>query len=226
MDTRTSIDDLLDLNDFNPQNEKEEYMGFHENVEKYAAQSNENEMKHGYPENTPPPDMYLKTLEKSRHFPPTGIRQSMTIDDHKADVRENYNGPNSEQSYMYHDMNPNNPFNNNNHMNNDFNVDHDQSGNHHGPPHGPPHDHHHGPPHDHHHGPPHNTMHNKESYATPIMYEMPMNHHNHSCMNISDHIQNCRICSRYYDTDKTIYLVVIVILLVIIALLIRKILNL
>ena len=38
METRTNIDDLLDLQDFDPQSEKEEYMGFHENIEKYAAQ--------------------------------------------------------------------------------------------------------------------------------------------------------------------------------------------
>ena len=150
METRTNIDDLLDLQDFDPQSEKEEYMGFHENIEKYAAQSNENEMKHGYPENTAPPDMYLKTLEKSRNFPPTGIRQSMSINDHKADVRENYNGANSEQSYMYHDMNPNNPFYNNfeqrEHYNNpqSGHQHHDQSGNqYHAQHHAQHHDQHH-----------------------------------------------------------------------------------
>ena len=33
--SRTRIDDLMDLNDFNPDQEKEQYMGFHENIENH-----------------------------------------------------------------------------------------------------------------------------------------------------------------------------------------------
>lgn len=48
----------------------------------------------------------------------------------------------------------------------------------------------------------------------------------HSCLDIAGHIQDCPICSRFYNTDKTIYIIIIVILSLICLLLIKKILNL
>ena len=42
----TNINDLLDLNDFNPNNEKEQYKGFHENVDKYEGEFKDGK-KHG-----------------------------------------------------------------------------------------------------------------------------------------------------------------------------------
>ena len=191
--SRTRIDDLLDLDDFNPEQEKEQYMGFHENIEKYAAQSNENEMNHGYPENTPPPDMFLKTLEKSRNQPPTGIRPTMSLERYQPNNVDD-NGPQFQPPPQFQQPPP------------QFQQ----------------------PPPQFQQTPPQHFQqeHIQENFnnATPIHDEI--GHHGNHCLNISDHIQNCRICSKYYDTDKTIYIIIIVILLVICALLIRKVLDL
>ena len=55
----------MDLDNFDPQNEKENY-GDYENIDQYAAQSSQTALGNGYPENTPPPEMqpwkHLKKL--------------------------------------------------------------------------------------------------------------------------------------------------------------------
>ena len=48
----------------------------------------------------------------------------------------------------------------------------------------------------------------------------------HSCLDVNSHIQDCPICSRFYNNDKTIYIIIIVILSLICLLLMKKILNL
>ena len=45
-----------------------------------------------------------------------------------------------------------------------------------------------------------------------------------SCIEIAKHIKNCPICSKFYDTDKSLYIIVIIILLIFCILLLKKIL--
>jgi len=46
-----------------------------------------------------------------------------------------------------------------------------------------------------------------------------------SCITIAQHIDTCPICSKLYDTDKTLYLLVIFGLLIACFLLVRRLLN-
>ena len=46
-----------------------------------------------------------------------------------------------------------------------------------------------------------------------------------SCIEIANHIKSCPICSRFYDNDKSIYIIVIVILVIICVILFKKILE-
>ena len=54
-------------------------------------------------------------------------------------------------------------------------------------------------------------------------------HHNHhrelSCMEIAQHVKNCPICSKFYDNDKSIYIVAIIILSIFCIILLKKILD-
>lgn len=47
-----------------------------------------------------------------------------------------------------------------------------------------------------------------------------------SCIEISEHISQCPICSKFYSPDNTIYIVLIVILVVLCLMLLKKIVNL
>ena len=46
-----------------------------------------------------------------------------------------------------------------------------------------------------------------------------------NCLEIAEHVQNCPICSKFYNTDKTIYIVSIVLLALICVILLKKILD-
>lgn len=46
-----------------------------------------------------------------------------------------------------------------------------------------------------------------------------------NCIDIARHIQDCPICSKFYSSDKTIYIIVIVILAIVCLLLLKKVLN-
>lgn len=46
-----------------------------------------------------------------------------------------------------------------------------------------------------------------------------------NCVDISNHVQGCPICSRFYHSDKTIYIIVIVLLSIVCLLLLKRILN-
>jgi hypothetical protein len=46
-----------------------------------------------------------------------------------------------------------------------------------------------------------------------------------NCRDIAEHVKNCQVCGKLYNTDKTIYIIAIVLLLIICAILLRKILN-
>jgi len=47
-----------------------------------------------------------------------------------------------------------------------------------------------------------------------------------SCLDVAEHIANCPLCSKFYSTDKTIYIVAIVALSIICILLLKKVLDL
>jgi hypothetical protein len=55
------------------------------------------------------------------------------------------------------------------------------------------------------------------------MYNMPDN--TPSCLDIAEHVVNCPICSKFYNDDKTIYIIAIIVLAVICLLLLKKILS-
>ncbi len=46
-----------------------------------------------------------------------------------------------------------------------------------------------------------------------------------SCIEVANHIKSCPICSKFYDNDKSMYIITIIILIVICIILIRKILE-
>ena len=54
-------------------------------------------------------------------------------------------------------------------------------------------------------------------------YAMPDN--TPSCLIIAEHIANCPICSKFYNDDRTIYIIAIIVLAVICILLLKKILS-
>jgi hypothetical protein len=72
----------------------------------------------------------------------------------------------------------------------------------------------------------------KPSIEIPIQEVNVMNHHppmlmpsTINCIDISNHIQNCPICSRFYKNDTTVHIVIIVILGLICILLLKRVLN-
>jgi len=46
-----------------------------------------------------------------------------------------------------------------------------------------------------------------------------------SCLEISEHIKDCHICSKFYNNDNTVYIIVIVILSIICILLLKRVLD-
>jgi hypothetical protein len=46
-----------------------------------------------------------------------------------------------------------------------------------------------------------------------------------NCIEIARHIEGCPICSRFYNNDKTMYIIVIVILAIVCLLLMKRVLN-
>lgn len=54
----------------------------------------------------------------------------------------------------------------------------------------------------------------------------PVKHYmNFSCIDIAKHIQECPICSKFYNNDKTVYVIVIIVLSVVCLLLLKRVLN-
>jgi hypothetical protein len=45
------------------------------------------------------------------------------------------------------------------------------------------------------------------------------------CVDIIDHVKLCPLCSKIYNDDKTIYIIIIIMLMVLCLILIKKILN-
>ena len=51
------------------------------------------------------------------------------------------------------------------------------------------------------------------------------NFRNLNCIEIAEHIRHCPICSKFYENDKTIYVIVIIILLIICIILLKKLIE-
>ena len=77
----------------------------------------------------------------------------------------------------------------------------------------------------------HKQYYNDDSYQDDNKLPYYNNYHNipsnspYSCLDISSHIENCPICSKFYNTDKTIYVITIVILIIFCIILIKKIID-
>jgi hypothetical protein len=54
-------------------------------------------------------------------------------------------------------------------------------------------------------------------------FDMPSN--TPTCLDIAEHIANCPICSKFYNNDKTLYIVAIVVLSIICVILLKKVLD-
>ena len=54
----------------------------------------------------------------------------------------------------------------------------------------------------------------------PMVYDTP------SCIEVSNHIQLCPICSKYYNNDRSLYILCIILLSIICILLLKRVLNL
>ena len=51
------------------------------------------------------------------------------------------------------------------------------------------------------------------------------NRDNLNCIDVANHIKNCPICSKFYENDKSMYIISIIILIIICIILIRKVLE-
>jgi hypothetical protein len=67
---------------------------------------------------------------------------------------------------------------------------------------------------------PYNGPHIKQSLADRVE-----NGHSPSCLRVADHISECRMCSTFYNPDKTLYIIVIVVLSIICILLLKRVLD-
>jgi hypothetical protein len=56
-------------------------------------------------------------------------------------------------------------------------------------------------------------------------YEGPPMKSNTSCLDVAEHATNCPVCSKLYNNDKTIFIIIIAILSIIIILLLKRVLN-
>ena len=54
-------------------------------------------------------------------------------------------------------------------------------------------------------------------------FNMPPN--TPSCLDVAEHIANCPICSKFYNTNNTIYIIAIIVLSIICILLLKKVLD-
>lgn len=62
---------------------------------------------------------------------------------------------------------------------------------------------------------------NSMSTSTPLLLGS-----NNTCIDIAQHIDTCPICSRLYDTDKTLYILAIIGLLILCFLMVKRIIKL
>jgi len=77
--------------------------------------------------------------------------------------------------------------------------------------------------HDHDHDHAENQYGNPYIPEKPVSFNMPSN--TPSCLDVAEHIQYCPICSRFYNNDKTVYIIAIIVLAIICCLLLKRVLN-
>lgn len=58
----------------------------------------------------------------------------------------------------------------------------------------------------------------------PFVTKMPSG--SPDCITIHDHIQNCPLCSKFYNNDRTVYIIAIIVLAIICIILLKKVLDL
>lgn len=46
-----------------------------------------------------------------------------------------------------------------------------------------------------------------------------------NCIDIANHLQDCPLCSKFYDNNKTVYIIVIIVLVIVCLLLLKRVLN-
>ena len=63
----------------------------------------------------------------------------------------------------------------------------------------------------------------EQSYVSPPKYMLPDG--SPTCIDIANHIASCPICSKFYNNDKTIYIIAIILLALICILLLKKLLD-
>lgn len=75
----------------------------------------------------------------------------------------------------------------------------------------------------------HATLQPQEMYQPPEPKVLPVitapDPLNISCIDIARHIQDCPICSKLYNNDRTVYVVAIVVLAIVCLLLLKRVLN-
>ena len=62
-------------------------------------------------------------------------------------------------------------------------------------------------------------------HMTQQIEQPPSRYTNMNCLDICSHIKECPICSRFYNNDKTVYIIVIIALVIICILLLKKVIN-
>ncbi len=80
------------------------------------------------------------------------------------------------------------------------------------------------------HGMQYATLQPREMYASPEQRVIPagppqVDPMSYNCIDIARHVQNCPICSRFYNNDKTAYVIAIVVLAIVCLLLLKRVLN-
>ena len=71
------------------------------------------------------------------------------------------------------------------------------------------------------------------AYPTQTRNYVPQNyqslegygHREISCIEIANHVRSCPICSKFYDNDKSVYVIIIVILAIVCAILFKKVIE-
>lgn len=59
----------------------------------------------------------------------------------------------------------------------------------------------------------------------PPQYPPPGVHMTYNCIDIARHIQDCPICSKFYNNDRTVYVIVIIVLSIMCLMLLKKVLD-
>jgi len=65
-----------------------------------------------------------------------------------------------------------------------------------------------------------------EEEVKRIVTETLQQQSNKNCVEVAEHVKECPVCSKVYDNDKTVYIVIIVVLAIICILLLKRVLEL